>query len=736
MFTVLSFLPTTFIAPSLTALMSETSNQLIVSNNLGRDRVNFGPIEFVRKTQAIRAEPPEILVMGFHHSGTSVVTKLLQLAGVYIGEANDLLMRKNNPLKYNELKLAVDADKRMIANGKLKHPPLGPWWLGYGYRDQRVSSTERRSFEEQVDKILHKMRTQAGQSSGLDSTEQSWALKDPRLCLLGNQYLSKMKNPICVFVFREPVDTALRLMSYNTQTDILSLVQLAELWEESMVQAVTSCLRYATPEDIIYIDYNELTSSPDKVARKLYADLMSRGVKGLQPIDEEELWSLLGKSFSETHVVRKVLSHSIDPAISSFTKLSSPDTMVLSTRAKNIYKALVANQLERFAVMRDSATVSRVPELQESWSVSEQWVQSMQQRYTKEAYATMISSNDIGYLLGAVVNYFSVRRFDPFRRYIVLLTEEVDSAVVMPIFQRYHIETRVVPKLEEPWYKHHDRCKTFNTGQKIRWGRMFSKLNLFSMTQFDKVIYIDADTLVLRPVDSWFELLDKQAFYAERSPSHKGINAGIIALKPSKKTLDELLNYAKTHEPMEFFDNNQVGCTEQELLNRYFNVSREQEWMKLNDTRHADKLGKRFTTPVYRKELRENGARVVHWLTTKCPKPWDVSPLEVDLVSERPKSILKSAMASGKPVSPMELEGIPSRCDPIMYRIWHHYYWSIIPAKDIMPNQKLFGTSTIPKGLASLTLPEIEEVVGTPHKASNQQNSDSKSFLSSILFQP
>ena len=58
--------------------------------------------------------PRPILVFGSHHTGTSIVTKLIAEMGADAGEQRDLVMLEGNPLKYNELRMAVDADKRFM----------------------------------------------------------------------------------------------------------------------------------------------------------------------------------------------------------------------------------------------------------------------------------------------------------------------------------------------------------------------------------------------------------------------------------------------------------------------------------------------------------------------------------------------------------------------------------------------------------------------------------------------
>lgn len=120
---------------------------------------------------------------------------------------------------------------------------------------------------------------------------------------------------------------------------------------------------------------------------------------------------------------------------------------------------------------------------------------------------------------------------------------------------------------------------------------------------YERIVYLDTDTLVLRSIEHYFHL--PLPFYGERSPSHPGINAGILVIRPSQMEFSSIEKFARTNEPLQFFKRNQVGCTEQELLNQYWNGSNMQ--IKLNDTRHADYVSKRFTEPEGRSILVEKG---------------------------------------------------------------------------------------------------------------------------------
>mmetsp|Transcript_15040 Transcript_15040/g.17559 ORF Transcript_15040/g.17559 Transcript_15040/m.17559 type:complete len:670 (-) Transcript_15040:92-2101(-) len=594
----------------------------------------------------------EILVLGFHHSGTSLVVKFMQMMGIYTGKRNELLMLRGNELKYFEHKKTVNANKAAIAEGKMDH---GPWWLGYGFSWDRVSRRGRRQLSASASSIVSEMRRSSG--------ENHWVVKDPRLCLLGQEYLKNMRNPVCVIVYRDVLEVAFRMMYYNTLKQSLTIKELTEIWEQYMVNTIHSCYKYNA--SIVFASYEDLAKDPYLFASNLHNSLMNSGVHAIDPVSFEDMDRLINvEKFVKKHKQRRKLSFSAIRGISTFTTLNSPDTSILSPRATAIMKSL-RKQTTRNLYESGGLEIEREP-----WSLTPDIKSATEEKIRKEAYVTMVSSDDIGYLMGAKVLAASIRRFDSRRDMVAMVTEEVESATTTTILERAGWIVKRVPKLEEPWFRKHPRCNDFNVGQVVRWGRMFSKVNLWSFDEYDQVVYSDTDTLFLRPVDAYFNL--PLQFYAERSPSHSGINAGIIVTKPSSQTLQQLLAYGKNHEPLTFFKTNQVGCTEQELFNQYFHGSSMQ--VKLNDTRHADYLTKRFISPAGRKEMRTNGARIAHWLTTKCPKPWVIPASDLYLIE-------KSYTG--------QRGNVPRICDHKMYEIWHHYYWSITPAQDIKDNAKM-----------------------------------------------
>ena len=255
------------------------------------------------------------------------------------------------------------------------------------------------------------------------------------------------------------------------------------------------------------------------------------------------------------------------------------------------------------------------------------WMQAT--RKSKEAIATLLTTDNKDYLRGALVLGSSVRSFDSSRDMVCLVTKAVPT--------EWHASlavagwtVKVVEEVEEFWWGHSSECSNFADHQGERWGHMATKLRLWELTQYNRIMYLDADTVLTSPVSEIFETVT--TFAAEKPRFHSHFNAGVLMLSPSEKVFKELLALGQQKHTKMF--GNLIDCTEQGLLNSYFNGEKGREVTKLAVGR-AD---------VKADWNAETGAPfAVHWITHVCPKPWTVAD---------------------------NAEKMESDCDPMVYDYW------------------------------------------------------------------
>jgi glycogenin glucosyltransferase len=140
-------------------------------------------------------------------------------------------------------------------------------------------------------------------------------------------------------------------------------------------------------------------------------------------------------------------------------------------------------------------------------------------------------------------------------------------------------------------------------------GVTFTKLNAWRLTQFEKCVFLDADTLVLRNVDELFERPELSAAADVGWPDC--FNSGVFVFVPSETTFQNLLQHANL---VGSFDGGDQG-----LLNSYWN-----DWSTSHPSRRLPFVYNLTVSTCYsyRPALNRFGrdARIVHFLGGV--KPW------------------------------------------------------------------------------------------------------------------
>jgi glycogenin glucosyltransferase len=516
------------------------------------------------------ASPSQLVILGMHHSGTSLLSNLTMMMGAYGGENNELLHHPDNPLKYWERRDVVALDEARLTAGQrsdIANRYDVPRWVAYGFDSQKDAPKVQDSAEAKA--IVNKL-----------NEKRPWVTKDPRMSLVAAEWMQLLDAPACIIMHREPLSVANSMMIYSHN---VSLAEWVSVYENYYASTMRACDGVPT----VVVQHEEMAKAPYQALLKMYNDLVALGVKGLSMPAESRVSALLKPTASKAPFY-----------------LASEREMV-STNAQAISKALSAGK----------PAVSPA-----SWLAAP--------RRSTEAFATLLTTTNADYLRGALVLGSSIRSFDSSRDMIILVTSAVPtewrSALTVAGWRVIEVD-----ELKEFWWGKSTECSKFDGDQAERWGHMATKLRLWQMTQYERIMYLDADTILTGPVAETFATVT--GFGAEKPLHHSHFNAGVLLLTPSEKTFTELLALGE-EEPKKIFGN-VVDCTEQGLLNSYYNGQPGREVTKLAIGRADVKADWESTKAPF----------AVHWITHVCPKPWLVADKEV----------------------PMQ-----AHCDPVVYTYW------------------------------------------------------------------
>jgi alpha-N-acetylglucosamine transferase len=142
---------------------------------------------------------------------------------------------------------------------------------------------------------------------------------------------------------------------------------------------------------------------------------------------------------------------------------------------------------------------------------------------------------------------------------------------------------------------------------KERWKTTFTKLNIWKLTQFKKIIFIDADCIVLKNIDELF-------LYPEISAVMEccdHFNSGVMVIKPSLEVFDNMMANLKT---LYSYDKSDQG-----FLNTYFIKNK---YQPLKYFYNADQT-QLINNPT---SFKIEELKVIHYVHDK--KPWTMKQYE------------------------------------------------------------------------------------------------------------
>jgi len=217
-----------------------------------------------------------------------------------------------------------------------------------------------------------------------------------------------------------------------------------------------------------------------------------------------------------------------------------------------------------------------------------------------EAYVT-IATNDT-YAMGALVLSASLRNVGSSRSKAILVTPDVSQRMRTLLEQSYDLvqSVDVINSNDD---------KILAVMKRPELGVTLTKIHCWTLTQFKKAVFLDADTLVVKNVDDLFERDEITAVPDIGWPDC--FNTGVFVFKPSLDTFTALTQLAASEGS---FDGGDQG-----LLNQYFS-----DWATTDISRHLSFVYNMTLIAVYSytPAYKRFGAnvKIVHFLGTQ--KPW------------------------------------------------------------------------------------------------------------------
>ncbi len=207
----------------------------------------------------------QLVVLGMHRSGSSMLTRLINLMGAYFGsEDASLGFDDANPKGYWERKDVLWANEAILQWHGCTWDCVADW-----------------NFEQTRDlpaEVLHRMRSII---LGMDGF-RPWVMKDPRMCLTLPCWRPLLEVPVAVLLHRDPLEIANSLKRRGTP-----LAYSLSLWEYYAIGALNATRDLPR----VFVRHDRLIAQPVETVARLLSDLemLGMGVRGLSMPSEQEI---------------------------------------------------------------------------------------------------------------------------------------------------------------------------------------------------------------------------------------------------------------------------------------------------------------------------------------------------------------------------------------------------------------------------------------------------------------
>ena len=207
----------------------------------------------------------QLFVLGMHRSGTSALSRILNLMGAYFGGENVGTGRNaENPKGFWERRDVRDLNDAVLFDADCD------WDCVSRLELSAMPEVRRTQYASLAMDVVMAM-----------DAHRPWFLKEPRLCVLFPIWREAVDLPVCIHIYRNPLEVA---HSLQTRNDMPVEVGLA-LWEIYNIRA----LQASAGLPGAFVCYEDLLAQREPTVRRLHAALSHAGVGGLRMPSEAEL---------------------------------------------------------------------------------------------------------------------------------------------------------------------------------------------------------------------------------------------------------------------------------------------------------------------------------------------------------------------------------------------------------------------------------------------------------------
>jgi len=222
----------------------------------------------------------QVVILGMHRSGTSTVTRLVNMMGAFAGDEAELIgANAENPKGFWERRDVIELNDALLAHYGCSWFDLEKW----PYVTAHAETFPTPAMSQQADTILTRM-----------NTHPHWVMKDPRLCQTLGFWLPRLDAPCIIAVHRDPLEIALSLHTRNG----FALHHGLLLWQ----YAATVMLYLSMHLPVLHVQYRDILENPLETAARIHAYLQARGAEELRLPDPDAITQFIEPSLYRSRI--------------------------------------------------------------------------------------------------------------------------------------------------------------------------------------------------------------------------------------------------------------------------------------------------------------------------------------------------------------------------------------------------------------------------------------------------
>ena len=273
----------------------------------------------------------QILVLGMHRSGTSMVSRILNLMGCYYSSKDQVMLpAEENPKGFWERKDVMDL------NNKILHDHQVTWDDPYKLKDIKINNL---LYSKDIKNIIYKLEP-----------HRPWFIKDPRFCLTYNCWANELEHNLNIVVLRNPLAVSISLFNRN-KISYLSGLALWDFYTDRLIKNLDK-------KKTILCFYDDFLQDPYKASENLFNSLKKLELQKINMPIKEEVMNFVNKELNRSKLNSNI--HLFDQDVIDFYTNKYNRIKKFNSNFSTISQSFIKTEQQTKTIEQQTKTIEKL----------------------------------------------------------------------------------------------------------------------------------------------------------------------------------------------------------------------------------------------------------------------------------------------------------------------------------------------------------------------------------------